>query len=79
MFAVGVFSNRWLLIGVGLMVPLQLAFTYMPIMNGMLDSAPIGAAEWFLILGIGVLIYGTVGFEKSLRRRTPTGPKRVRG
>jgi Ca2+-transporting ATPase len=69
MFAVGVFSNRWLLAGVGIMATLQLAFTYVPTMNRMFQSAPIGAIEWCLILGVGALIYGIVGVEKSLRRR----------
>jgi len=78
MFAVGIFSNRWLLVGVGLMIASQLAFTYLPTMNRMFHSEPIGATEWFLIFGVGVLIYGVVGIEKWLRRRNAAGQKRVR-
>jgi len=69
MFAVGVFSNRWLLVGVGIMATLQLAFTYVPTMNRMFHSEPIGMTEWFLILSVGLLIYGIVGVEKWLRHR----------
>ncbi|MCA9772525.1 MAG: cation-transporting P-type ATPase [Myxococcales bacterium] len=69
MFAVGVFSNRWLLAGVTSMVALQLAFTYAPSMNRIFRSEPIGVTEWALIVGTGLLIYGTVGVEKWLRRR----------
>jgi Ca2+-transporting ATPase len=69
MFAIGVFSNRWLLAGVGMMATLQLAFTYVPVMNQAFGSAPIGITQWGLILGIGGLIYLVVGFEKWLRRR----------
>ncbi len=69
MFAVGVFSNRWLLAGAGTMAALQLAFTYVPALNHAFSSEPIGFAEWFLILGIGTLIYVIVGLEKWLRRR----------
>ena len=54
------------------MAALKLAFTYVPTMNRMFDSAPIGASEWFLILGVGVLIYGVVGIEKWLRRQPAT-------
>ncbi len=72
MFAIGVFSNRWLLAGVGIMIALQLAFTYLPIMNRMFQSEPIGIVEWALILGVGMVIYGIVGFEKWQRRRSPT-------
>ncbi|TWT91491.1 cation-transporting P-type ATPase [Stieleria varia] len=72
MFSVGLFSNRWLLVGTGLMIALQLAFTYVPAMNRMFDSAPIGQDKWLLILGVGVLIYSVVGFEKWLRRMYAT-------
>jgi Ca2+-transporting ATPase len=69
MFAIGVFSNRWLLAGVGIMAALQLAFTYVPFMNRAFSSEPIGMTEWILILGTGMLIYLAVGIEKWLRRR----------
>ncbi len=46
MLAVGVFSNRWLLAGVAVMIALQLAFTYVPIMNTIFHSAPIDPAWW---------------------------------
>ncbi|MBL4884882.1 MAG: cation transporting ATPase C-terminal domain-containing protein, partial [Planctomycetaceae bacterium] len=75
MFAVGVFSNRWLLGGVAVMVVLQLAFTYVPIMNIMFHSAPIGLTEWGIILGIGFVIYGIVGIEKRIRRRGSQGTR----
>ncbi len=68
MFAIGVFSNRWLLLGVAAMSALQVAFTYVPFMNRTFGSAPIGATEWFLVLGTGMLIYFVVGIEKWLRR-----------
>jgi cation-transporting ATPase F len=73
MFAIGVFSNRWLLAGVGMMAALQVAFTYVPAMNRAFSSEPIGVTEWFLILGTGSLIYLVVGLEKWLRRRASKG------
>jgi Ca2+-transporting ATPase len=79
MFDVGVFSNRWLLGGAGLMAALQLAFTYVPAMNRTFDSEPIGVTEWLLILGVGVLIYSVVGIEKWLRRRNAASFDQVRG
>ncbi|QDU89010.1 putative cation-transporting ATPase F [Pirellulimonas nuda] len=68
MFALGVFSNRWILIGVGGMVAFQLAFTYSPLMNHMLHSAPIGWDAWWRILLTGAAAYAIVGAEKWLRR-----------
>jgi cation-transporting P-type ATPase F len=70
MFRLGVFSNRWLLVGVLLMILLQIGFTYLPFMHAAFASAPIGVTEWLWILSVGAIIYTVVGLEKWLRRRT---------
>ena len=77
MWHVGCFSNRWLLIGVTLMIGLQLLFTYWPWMNQTFRSAPLGQTEWWLIIGWGLIIYGLVGIEKALRRWISHKPKDV--
>jgi magnesium-transporting ATPase (P-type) len=69
MFTLGIFSNRWLIMGVVVMTLLQLLFTYSTTMNLLFGSAPLGFAEWTLIVSGGLLIYVTVGTEKWLRRR----------
>jgi cation-transporting ATPase F len=69
MFALGLFSNRWIIAGVSAMVSLQLAFTYVPLMNHLFHSAPIGWDAWWRILLTGVAAYVTIGIEKLLRRR----------
>lgn len=69
MFTLGLFTNRWLLAGVGVMAVLQLFYTYLPAMNRTFDSAPIGPLDWALVIGVGLAIYGVVGTEKWLRRR----------
>jgi Ca2+-transporting ATPase len=69
MFQLGVFSNPWLLAGVGAMTVLQLMFTYTPWMNKAFHTAPIGGQEWILILGWSLAIYLVVKTEKWLRRR----------
>jgi Ca2+-transporting ATPase len=70
MFSLGVFSNRWLLLGVAAMILLQLAQTYLPAMNAAFHTAPIGLDAWGLVTGVGVTIYAVVEFEKALRRRS---------
>jgi magnesium-transporting ATPase (P-type) len=67
MFRLGVFSNRWLILGVTVMAGLQLLMTYSPTMNLLFGTAPIGLAEWRWILGGGLTIYTVVGVEKWLR------------
>ncbi|MBA3973575.1 MAG: carbonate dehydratase [Candidatus Solibacter sp.] len=73
MFALGVFSNRWLLGGVSVMILLQLGYTYLPFMNTAFQSAPISLDQWGLILGASWVIWTAVGFEKWLRRRFAGG------
>ncbi|WP_442506269.1 cation-transporting P-type ATPase [Novipirellula sp. SH528] len=73
MFAIGVFSNRWIGLGVATMLVLQLAFTYVPIMNRIFHSAPIGWDAWWRILLTGLATYMIVGFEKWLRRKRRGG------
>jgi Ca2+-transporting ATPase len=77
MWHVGCFSNRWLLIGVTLMIGLQLLFTYWPWMNQTFRSAPLDQTEWWLIIGWGLIIHGLVGIEKTLRRWIAHKPKDV--
>ncbi|MBL6986421.1 MAG: cation-transporting P-type ATPase [Methylobacter sp.] len=69
MFHVGVFSNLWVIFGVCSMILLQLLFTYWPPMQRLFGSAAIGYDEWLLIIGIGIVIYATVGLEKLLLRQ----------
>ncbi|MFZ0256109.1 MAG: cation-transporting P-type ATPase [Gammaproteobacteria bacterium] len=70
MFKLGVFSNRWLLFGVIAMSLAQVLFTYSPAMNQLFGSARLEIAEWGLILTGGLIIYGVVGADKWLRRRS---------
>jgi magnesium-transporting ATPase (P-type) len=68
MFQLGIFSNRWLILGVTVMAALQLLMTYAPTMNLLFGTAPIGFVEWSWILGGGLTIYSVVGIEKRLHR-----------
>ncbi len=69
-FKLGLFSNRWLLTGVGLMVLLQLLFTYLPAMNVAFSSEPIGLRAWGLIISASLIVYIVIEFEKWIRRRS---------
>ena len=69
MFRLGLFSNRWLVLGVAVMAMLQVLFTYSPAMNRLFGSAPLVITEWMWVLTGGLAIYAVVGIEKWLRRR----------
>ena len=68
-FAVGFFSNVWILWGVGLMSLIQILFVYVPVMNRLFHSAPIPLDAWLCILGMSLLISLVVGLEKKLSSR----------
>jgi magnesium-transporting ATPase (P-type) len=69
MFRIGPFSNRWLFGGLILMIILQLLFTYLPVMNQLFHTVPIGLEAWGIIVGLGLVTYLVVEFEKWIRRR----------
>jgi cation-transporting P-type ATPase F len=73
-FRLGFFSNPLLFGGVTIMLILQLMFTYLPAMNLMFHSAPIGFGAWGRILAISVITSFVVGVEKWLRRRSVERP-----
>lgn len=75
MFRIGVLSNRWLLLGVLVMILLQLAFTYLPWMHQIMGSDPIGVGAWLRVLGVAALGYTLIEIEKWWRRR----PQRAAG
>lgn len=72
-WSVGLFTNRWVWFGIGTMMTAQLVFTYAPFMNKLFQTAPIPAAEWLTIGGIGLAVFLIVEFEKWVRRRIHRG------
>lgn len=73
MFQIGVFSNRWVIVGVVGMVILQLLFTYLPPMEQFFSVEPLGLASWLYILAAGFASYVIIEIEKWIRRRRAKG------
>ncbi len=69
MFAIGIFSNPWLLAGLAVTWAAQLAFTYLPVMNRLFHTAPVRAEAWLYIVAIGVFTFLVIELEKWLRFR----------
>ncbi|MBU4033192.1 MAG: HAD-IC family P-type ATPase, partial [Proteobacteria bacterium] len=65
-FKLGFFSNLWVLGGSVTMFLLQLAYTYLPVMNRLFQSAPIGLAVWGKTVVAGVLVFVIIEIEKKL-------------
>ncbi len=57
------------LISVGIMLVLQGAFTYLPAMNFLFGTAPLGLEDWWPIILAAVAIFLAVESEKAIMRR----------
>lgn len=70
---IGVFTNRWIVVGVTAQLFGQLAITYLPAMNSVFATAPISAGAWLRICAVAGAISGVVAVDKLLRRRLAGG------
>jgi len=76
-FRLGLFSNPWIWAGIAAMMGAQLLLTYLPVMNWLFHTAPIGWMDWLHIVLVGLVIYLAIGAEKIWRlRRETTGAVR---
>ncbi|MBP7937110.1 MAG: cation-transporting P-type ATPase [Phycisphaerae bacterium] len=67
-FEIGLFSNRWIPVGVISMLLLQLAFTYLPAMNRLFHSAPVGVVTWLEAVAIALAGSALVAAQKRMSR-----------
>lgn len=65
----GMLGTPAVLIGVGLVALLQLAFTYLPIMNQVFETRPLSLEEGALAISAGVALFFLLEIEKQLQRR----------
>ena len=65
----GVFGSRPVWVAIGLVLLLQLGFTYLPFMQFVLVSEGLAARHWLAILVGSMAVYGVVEVEKSILRR----------
>lgn len=74
--AEAIFGNRYLLLASGLLILLQLTFTYVPFMQEIFATRPLGLGEWGLILLVCSSVFLLVELEKALlrSRRHKSGP-----
>ena len=64
----GVKGTGPVLAAIAVVVVAQFAFTYLPVMNQLLDSAPLRLADGVLIVALGVLLMVVLEVEKHLLR-----------
>jgi magnesium-transporting ATPase (P-type) len=65
----GFLGNRYVLLAAGLLVLLQLGFTYLPFMHRLFGTAALDLAAWWRVGAFGVVLFLVVEMEKLLLRR----------
>jgi cation-transporting ATPase F len=68
-FKIGFFSNPLLFAGVSIMIILQIMYTYVPMLNTLFQSAPIGWDVWIRILLIAGVTSLFVAVEKWMTNK----------
>ena len=74
LLSVGLFSNPWIWVGIGVTVVLQMALTYVPVMNEVFGTAPLGWTGWVLVVLPGPLVYGLATLLKRIPGEPTSGP-----
>ena len=76
---IGLWSNPWIYAGIGALLLLQLGFIYLPFMNALFGTAPLGPVALLQALAVAVLVLPIISAEKWLRgkRRTARVQKKV--
>jgi len=62
-------GNPYVLLSIGVLVVIQLAFTYVPFMQALFGVVALNGTAWGLIIGFGVLLFVAVEMEKWVIRK----------
>jgi Ca2+-transporting ATPase len=70
LFKVGLFTNRFLLIGEAVGIAIMCAIAYVPFLQGIFKTAPLTLADWgFLVIAAVTLFFAEEGRKWYLRRK----------
>ncbi|SER00969.1 cation-transporting ATPase F [Lentzea xinjiangensis] len=65
--------NRWLWTGIATTAGLQALLTYVPFMNDLFHTAPLGWQPWLVVIALSAAAYVVVELEKWRQRRGKAG------
>lgn len=69
LFKLGLFTNRWLMAGIGLAVILQLGVIYIPFMQKLFYTVPLGWDGWLVVILVSASILGAEEIRKIIAPR----------
>ena len=72
---IGLWTNPWIYAGIGALLLLQLGFVYLPFMNALFGSAPLGVGDWIGAFAVACIVIPVIEAEKWWRgRQTDRAP-----
>jgi Ca2+-transporting ATPase len=63
-FRMKFFSNKLIFLGILIMIVLQLGLTYVPAMNDIFQTSPIGVNSWLKIIGVSAMVFLLIEIKK---------------
>ncbi|WP_154715994.1 cation-transporting P-type ATPase [Sterolibacterium denitrificans] len=66
----GLTGNRTILLAIAACIPLQLAYTYLPLFQTLFSSADLSLLDWLKVIAAGLLVFFGAELEKAFMRRT---------
>lgn len=72
--SMGIFSNPTIFVGIGSLLLLQCCFLYLPPLQSLFKTAPLGWSEWSHAMVVGALVLPVISIEKWIRSRS-TSPQ----
>lgn len=64
----GLLGNLYVPLAIGIVLTMQILFTYTDVMQTLFETTEIGVWSWVRIVGIGALIFFLIELEKYLLR-----------
>lgn len=74
----GLFGNRYVLIAVGILIIMQIGFTYLPPAQALFGSVALDSLSWFYIVVVATSVLFLVELEKTLLRHFDHQQKKAR-
>ena len=66
---IGIWSNPWVYVGIGVLVLLQLGFVYLPFMNALFGTSPLPLPSLLQSLLVALVVLPIISAEKWVRSR----------
>jgi Ca2+-transporting ATPase len=66
-YKLGLFSNKWIFLGIAITLAAHLGFIYLPLMNEWFHSAPLKLYAWMMSTLVAFIVFPIIAFEKWCR------------